>query len=126
MKSILIIVITLCLILGAGYYTLSEVSKTADILISRSDLIKANIENENWDRARGDLKEFIAFWNDVKSVWTILINHTEIDSIDMALAKIEQYIITQEKGLALGEMSLLKLLIEHIPEKEKLKLENIF
>ena len=59
-------------------------------------------------------------------MWAILIDHTEIDNIDMALAKIEQYIKTGEKGLALGELSSLELLIRHIPDKEKLSLENIF
>lgn len=122
----LIIVITLCIILGAGYYTITEVTKTADILISKSGVIKTDIENENWDRALSGLMKFKSFWNDVKSLWTILINHTEIDSIDMALARIEQYISTREKGLALGEMSLLELMIKHIPEKERLTLENIF
>ena len=126
MKSVLIIVITLCIILGAGYYTITEVTKTADILISKSGVIKTDIENENWDRALSGLMKFKSFWNDVKSLWTILINHTEIDSIDMALARIEQYILTREKGLALGEMSLLELMIKHIPEKERLTLENIF
>ncbi len=126
MKSVLIIVITLCIILGAGYYTITEVTKTADILISKSGVIKTDIENENWDRALSGLMKFKSFWNDVKSLWTILINHTEIDSIDMALARIEQYISTREKGLALGEMSLLELMIKHIPEKERLTLENIF
>jgi hypothetical protein len=123
---VLIIVITLCIILGAGYYTITEVTKTADTLISKSGVIKTDIENENWDRALSGLMEFKSFWNDVKSLWTILINHTEIDSIDMALARIEQYISTREKGLALGEMSLLELMIKHIPEKERLTLENIF
>jgi len=126
LKSVLIIVITLCIILGAGYYTITEVTKTADILISKSGVIKTDIENENWDRALSGLMKFKSFWNDVKSLWTILINHTEIDSIDMALARIEQYISTREKGLALGEMSLLELMIKHIPEKERLTLENIF
>jgi len=126
LKSVLTIVITLCIILGAGYYTITEVTKTADTLISKSGVIKTDIENENWDRALSGLMEFKSFWNDVKSVWTILINHTEIDSIDMALARIEQYILTREKGLALGEMSLLELMVKHIPQKEKLTLENVF
>jgi len=126
LKSVLTIVITLCIILGAGYYTITEVTKTSDTLISKSGVIKTDIENENWDSALIGLVEFKSFWNDVKSVWTILINHTEIDSIDMALARIEQYILTREKGLALGEMSLLELMVKHIPQKEKLTLENVF
>lgn len=126
MRSILIIIITLALILGAGYYTISEVSQSSDLLLSRSDLIRTDIENENWDIAWDNLKKFKTIWNDVKSVWTVLVNHTEIDNIDMALAKIEQYIKTKEKGLALGEISSLRLLLKHVPAKERVTLENIF
>jgi len=126
MKSILIIAIALSLILGAGYFTMSEVSRTAHILISHSDQMKSSIENGNWEQAQDNFKEFSIFWHNAESMWTILLNHNEIDNIDISLAKIEQYIKARETGLALGEMAILKLLIKHIPEKEKLTLENIF
>ena len=126
MKSVLIIVITLGLILGAGCFTILEVSGTSDVLLSHCGGIKAHIRDGEWSKARDELKRADDLWNGVKPVWTILINHKEIDNIDMALAKIKQYIETREKGLALGELSSLELLINHIPGKEKVSLENIF
>ncbi|MDD2574244.1 MAG: DUF4363 family protein [Bacillota bacterium] len=126
MRSILIIVITLSLILGAGFYTISEVSGTAEVLLSHCIRIRSDIEGGQWEDARHRLKEFDTFWNDSKPVWTILINHKEIDNIDMALVKINEYLKSGEKGLALGEVASLELLIRHIPEKEKVTLENIF
>jgi hypothetical protein len=126
MKSMMIIIITLGLILGAGYYTISEVSGTSEALLRHCSRIKADILSDDWEKARDGLKGFDDFWGSAKPVWTILIDHKEIDNIDMALARIEQYIETREKGLALGELSSLELLIRHIPDKEKVSLENIF
>lgn len=126
MRSILLIIVTLGLILGVGYYTISEVSGTSEVLLSHCNDIKAGVRDGEWEKALEHLKRFEDFWNGVKPLWAILIDHTEIDNIDMALAKIEQYIKTGEKGLALGELSSLELLIRHIPDKEKLSLENIF
>jgi hypothetical protein len=126
MKSILIIIITLGLILWAGYYTISEVSGTSEVLLNHCSRIKADVLSDDWEKARDGLKGFGDFWDNAKPVWTILIDHKEIDNIDMALAKIEQYIETREKGLALGELSSLELLIRHIPDKEKVSLENVF
>jgi hypothetical protein len=126
MRSILLIIVTLGLILGAGFFTISEVSGTSKVLLSHCDGIKTGVRDGEWEKALEHLKRFEDFWNGVKPLWEILIDHTEIDNIDMALAKIEQYIKTGEKGLALGELSSLELLIRHIPDKEKLSLENIF
>ncbi len=105
---------------------MSCVSQTAQPLISKTDRIRESIETGDWDKARDHIREFSTFWHDAKSVWTILLNHKEIDSIDMSLAKMEQYIAARETGLALGEISVLNLLIKHIPDKEKLSLKNIF
>ncbi len=126
MRSILLIIVTLGLILGVGYYTISEVSGTSEVLLSHCNDIKTGVRDGEWEKALEHLKRFDDFWNGIKPLWAILIDHTEIDNIDMALAKIEQYIKTGEKGLALGELSSLELLIRHIPDKEKVSLENIF
>lgn len=126
MRSILIIIITLGLILGAGFYTISEVSGTAEVLLSHCERIRSAIEGGQLEQSLHRVEEFHDFWNGVKPVWTILINHKEIDNIDMALVKIREYLKTDEKSLALGEVASLELLINHIPAKEKVTLENIF
>ncbi len=122
----MIILITLGLILGAGYFTVLKVSNSSEILMHHCKHIRIGVENDRWDEARSQLKEFNALWEETKSLWTILINHKEIDSIDIALVRIGEYLNTGEKGLALGEISVLELLIRHIPATEKVTLENIF
>lgn len=126
MKSVLIILITLGLILGAGYFTISEVSGTAKVLMSHCIHIRSGIEKDHWEEAQTQLKEFNNLWKDAKSIWTVLINHKEIDTIDITLVRIEEYLKTKEKGLALGEVSVLEYLIKHIPSQERVTLENIF
>jgi len=126
MKHILIIIIVLFLIITSGYWTLHEISVTAHTLLTQSASLEESINNKKWDLSQDKFKNLKSTWNKAQSLWTILLNHTEIDNIDIAMAKIEQYIKTREQGLALGEISSLKWLINHIPEKEKLTPENIF
>ncbi len=126
MRSILIILITLGLIFGAGYFTMLKVSNSSEVLMVHCKHIRTGVEENRWDEAKSQLKEFNALWENTKSVWTILINHKEIDAIDIALVRIEEYLKAGEKGLALGEISVLELLIRHIPATEKVTLENIF
>lgn len=126
LKHVLIIIVVLALIIGFGYWTLQEVAQSSEVLLSLSLSLEESIKQNLWDEAENRFKKLDSAWQKTKSLWTVLLNHTEIDNIDLTLAKLEQYIKTQEQGLALAEISSLKLLIRHIPEKEKLTLENIF
>lgn len=126
LKHVLIIIVVLALIIGFGYWTLQEVAQSSQVLLSLSLSLEESIKQNLWDEAENRFKKLDSAWQKTQSLWTVLLNHTEIDNIDLTLAKLEQYIKTQEQGLALAEISSLKLLIRHIPEKEKLTLENIF
>jgi hypothetical protein len=126
MKHIVIIVLSLVFILGVGFWTLNQVSHSAYILLSQSQRIEENINKHLWDASKESLNNLKSTWKKAKAIWTILLNHTEIDNIDLAIVRIEQFINARETGLALAEISSLKLLFKHIPEKEKLTLENIF
>ena len=58
-------------------------------------------------------------------VVAIILDHQEIDNIEFSLAKIKEYVASRDLPLALGQLSELKLMIEHIPRKEAVNLENI-
>lgn len=126
MKPILIIILILALILGVGYWTLHKVSENTEILLSQSSKLQESINNDQWDLSLERFKTLTSSWNEMISLWSVLLHHSEIDSINLTLARIEQYIKTRKTGLVLGEISSLKVLIKHVPEKEKLTLENIF
>lgn len=44
-------------------------------------------------------------------------DHQEMDNIEFSLARVKEYVTSQDDALSLGQLSELKLMIEHIPRK---------
>ncbi len=125
-KPLLIIGLVLAVILVSGYWTLHEISNNAGTLFTQSSRLEESINNGLWDQSEERFDTLVSTWNRIKALWTVLLHHSEIDSMNITLARIEQYIKSREKGLVLGEIASLKVLIQHVPKKERLTLENIF
>lgn len=89
------------------------------------ETIEQNIKSEKWMNAKANADDLEKTWGKISSKWAILIEHREIDDIDMSLSKLKSFIDTKDKDLSLSELKTLKELYSHIPSNEKLTLENI-
>ena len=126
MKPLVIIVVLTALIVTGGcliFYTLDSESQRLNDSLS---VLEKDIENQNWDASIKNVEEFHSKWDKVSSIWSMLIDHYEIDNIELVLSKLVSYVKTHDKNEALSEMSSLKALIKHIPDKESFNLENVF
>lgn len=89
------------------------------------EVIEQNIKSEKWMIAKTNADDLEKTWGKVSNKWAILVEHREIDDIDMSLSKLKSFIETKDKDLSLSELKTLKELYSHIPSNEKLTLENI-
>ena len=64
-------------------------------------------------------------WIKTQTRWTILLDHQEIDAIDISLKRLEKYVQTHNLSLSLAEISTVKQLVEQISNTEKFTLSNI-
>ena len=87
--------------------------------------LEETIKNQNWDTASEKLEDFHSRWDKVRSLWSMLIDHYEIDNIELLLSELVSYVDNKDKNESLSRMSSLKTLIKHIPKKESFNLENI-
>ena len=87
--------------------------------------VEQSISTQLWDAAQMELNITQQDWDKSKTWWTILLDHQEIDMIDLSLKRLDKYIITQNLPLSLGEVAALELLINHIADTEQLNLRNI-
>ena len=126
MKPLIIIIVLTALIVAGGALTLYALSSESQRLDESLSALESEIENQNWDAALKKLEEFHTKWDKTSSLWTMLIDHYEIDNIELVLSKLVSYVKTQDKNEALSQMSSLKTLIKHIPEKESFNFKNIF
>ncbi|NLV37086.1 MAG: DUF4363 family protein, partial [Clostridiaceae bacterium] len=88
--------------------------------------IEESVESEGWDQAKGILKQISDDWMEVKGIWAALIDHAEIDNIDITLSRLEALIMIEDVSASLSEAAALRKYVNHIPNKEKLSFENVF
>lgn len=126
MRPIIIIFGLTLLIIAGGCLTLYSLNFESQRLDQSLTALEQDIKEQDWDEALKKLKEFNTEWDKVSTFWSMLIDHYEIDNIELILSQLTSYVKSQEKTEALSQMSSLKTLIKHIPEKESFNLRNIF
>ena len=117
-----------CLIsfLFGSYLVQSWLERTADQFNQQLDEVELNLNAGDWDQSLLSLKKVRKNWEKVKPYWAILTNHKEIDLIEESLIKTLRAASCKSSTDALINLSILRHSIKHIPEKERLSLENVF
>jgi hypothetical protein len=119
-----VFVILIILLLGS-FMSYNYIQGSTHNFGSQITSIEQSISNQKWDAAQQKLDETQLQWEKSKNWWTVLLDHNEIDTIDISFKRLDKYIVTQDLPLSLGELSTLELLFDHISDSEKLNLENI-
>lgn len=126
MKPLIIIIVLTLIIIVGGCLTLYALETESQRLSDSLSALDEDINNQNWDTAAKTLKEFHEKWDKTSKVWSMLVDHYEIDNIELVLSQLTSYVETRDKSQALAQMSSLKELIRHIPAKEAFRLKNLF
>lgn len=130
MKEIITMIIILILIFGGSFITKKYLAKTTEEILSNLEDLKQDIvlQETNKDskkimEASDNIKEM---WKKTSDMWGIIVLHNELDLIETSLIKMEASIKMGEYSEALEGIENSMFLINHINEKEKLSLKNIF
>ena len=126
MKVWVIAMIGLILFIGLGIYTQNQLVKTSLHFTKEIKKIDALIEQQQWKPASKKLFVFQNHWKKTKPFWAMLIIHREMDSIDEALIRTKKAVQSKNASEAQMELGSLKHYIQHIPERERFSLVNIF
>ncbi len=128
MKEIIIIISILIIIFAGSIITQMYLNKTSTLLIDKLENIKSDIENEKFDREKVSKKaeEMYSEWEKINEKWSVIILHDEIDLIETALIKMKAEIKSGEIEDSMAEIDTSIFLLNHIKEKEKTSLKNIF
>lgn len=125
MKTILWTSAVLVAVLVCSLAVSSYLQRTAAELSQQIEQVQALVSAGDWDVARSQFQQAEKRWGEVGEIWAAIIRHQEIDELEKAFARIGQFLASEERGLALAELEMAKLLLEHVPEKEKVRLHNI-
>lgn len=118
---ILILVVTLC----GWLFIYDFIEKDSFDFVHSLSKISQKIEEEDWNTVHKEFIEVKKKWKRRRNILSILIDHHEIDNIDLAVSRADKYIDTKNKPLSLGEIEVLKQLFNIVKENEALTLTNI-
>ncbi|SKC84978.1 DUF4363 family protein [Maledivibacter halophilus] len=126
MKSLFISTIVVVILITFWVIIFSQVSESVEILSSLLEDMEDKIYNDNWKSVLDVYKLINDKWTNTSKILMLILDHGEMEKINLALEKLEKYISLKNKSLAIGEAASLKYLLNHIKEKESLSLKNIF
>jgi hypothetical protein len=125
MKIIIYMLIAVGILIGISLWTENYLQNTTSEMVGQLNAIERAIRENNWNTAEKELTNLKKSWKSSKNLWGILLDHQEIDNIDMSLSRVNEMILLKDPVNLLPEMAALKLLVMHIPIKESFRLENI-
>jgi hypothetical protein len=91
-----------------------------------NDDMEQYITEDNWDKAYKSSMTFVKEWENHSKIIKAFINHQELDNVELELWKLPQYVKEETKDEALASVHVLKFLLSHISNLEKINLQNIF
>lgn len=125
-KEVIICVVVIMLIVILNILTENNTEKVMNTITEYLEVTKEAIidgedekMNENIDKAKSN-------WDKEKDVLSIYIEHDELEKIEMYLVEVETDIMTKEYNMAMESLNDCIFIINHIKDKYKLSLKNIF
>lgn len=123
------IIISICLfisIIVASFVSVSYLNKIYINMKTTNNLIKQQIENNNWEEANKVSVKFSEDWHRFSNNCTVFVNHTLIDDVSIEEHKLEQLISCKNKDEALTSSSSIDFLLDRISKLENINIQNIF
>lgn len=125
MKNIVISLIIFIIMVINIAFALNYLNKVSDDLGRLNDEIEQYITDNNWDKAYTSSIEYTEKWKDYSKKLKLFVDHQEMDQIEIELWKLPQYIKEKAKEESLASVHVLKFLVDHISELEKVNIQNI-
>lgn len=125
MKYLVIAAFISVLLIGTGFYTNHYVTDSSGSLLKQANSMEQSVRDGNWQEAKNQFDRLNASWVKINYVWTIILDHQELDSINQSMVRTEQFLDTRYKPGFMAEAAQLKMFFQHIPKKDALNLQNI-
>ncbi len=126
MRSLKISIGLLIIILISSFIYIVSLNKKSKQFTINIHVLEEMVSNNDWDNAKKQLISMEKDWGKTERWMTTLIDHQEVDSINLSLVRLSRYLQYEEVSDLMVECATLRLLIEHIPKKEKFNLSNLF
>lgn len=125
MRSLVIPVIVLGLLMGSWGVFLNRADKAIhEMSASINEEIIPAVSAEDWRRSQERFSYMSTLWNQDRRLFSIYFDAISIGQIEGSLARAKEYLQSEEKSFASGELAYLDQQLLFALENERLPLEN--
>jgi outer membrane murein-binding lipoprotein Lpp len=121
---VIAIVLAVVVVSGSMLYS-SHIDKVSREMAETNQKIEQSLREDDFEEAKKGVEQLSAYIDKKKFTLAATINHEMIDKIEIYLSELNQYIEGENKVDALARTDVLDVLLEHVPQNYKLKIENI-
>lgn len=125
-KEIIIVLIIIIIIFATDILTQNFTKKSISLINEKLDNIKTTIINNETNDLNSEIKNLDENWTDINNKMSFYIEHDELEKVNTSLVKIKSYIEFEEYSEAVPELGECKYILDHIKEKQRLKIINLF
>lgn len=127
-KEIIIVVIIVILIIIGHIITQNYTKKFFENISVSLEKIEEKIDNDNIEKQnlKNDLDDIQEKWNEKYDILAYYIEHDELEKVETQLISMNANIKVQDYDKTIEELEKCKFILEHIKDKDSLKLVNIF
>ena len=127
-KEIIICLIIIIVIIIGNIITQNYSQKTFNDLGKKLENLREELIKEDVNKllANEKISEIQEIWKNVHNKLAIFIEHEELEKTETSLNGLKSYVEMEEYAEAIAELDKMSFLMEHIEDKNKFILRNIF
>ena len=127
-KELIISIIIVISIFALNYITQSYTDKTVIEVKEYLEKIKEELIKEEPDFKAAMLKADKAFekWEELDDKMALYIEHDEIEKVTTAIISAQSFTQMEDEAQSVDSIDRCKYLLDHIDEREKFTIDNIF
>ena len=125
MKWLLLTAAALLLILFATAGVWLYLTDSAEQVCRELTALEEALEDEEWDRAEQAFDRARAMWEQARPRWAVLIDHGEMEDVEIGFVDLAGAVRRRERDEALKEGAELIFFLRRAPEAERPGWENV-
>ena len=97
-----------------------------DEITASLNTVRHNLEIQDDIGLSKNMESIINNWKEKSDILSFYVEHDELEKVGMYLQEIDSNIETKEYNIAIQSLDTCNFIIEHIKDKYKVSLKNIF
>lgn len=125
-KEIIICFVVVALVIALNVISEAHTDFIMDDTENSLGTLRQELFAEDSPKVETEIKDILNKWEEDKELLSIYIEHDELEKIETCLREINSNIETEEYNIAIQSLDTCVFLMNHIKDKYKLSIKNIF